>query len=446
MFSRAPAGRMLAIAAALLMLTGGVVAKDDGEITLRLEQVQPDEQFQQQIPQTTGIPQTLPKAAPPPKIEAASAILVDAQTGQVLYSKNEHVKRPNASTTKIMTAILIIENCKMTDIITASKNAAQTPYTSLHLQVGEKISAKDLLFGLMIRSANDAAVAAAEHIAGSVPKFAKMMNQKAAEIGCKNTRFVTPNGLHDPNHYSTAYDLALMARYALRYPIFNEAVSTSKYTLSSRTKNKQDTVVFSRHQFMRKYPYADGIKSGYVKQARYCYVGSATRDGWRLVSAVLRSEHSADDSIALMNYGFTNFQPVTVAKAGQPCGQVEVIGGATMASAAPVKDLRVVVPRTGATVNTKMELKTVTAPLAKNTPLGTVAALVDGAEVARVELRAMEPVGLSVTSRLWNWMKSWGIVIACLAVCGRYGTTFTKDSRRRRRRISAALRDFNRYR
>ena len=286
------ASRALRAAVAVALAASCAAAAPGGVITLRLE---PEGE---QAPIEKNVPPSVERLTNPPKIEAHSGVLMDPVSGQVLYSKNPHARLPMASTTKIMTAILLIEHCEMTDEITASKNASETPYTSLHLKPGEKISANDLLIGLMVRSANDAAVAAAEHVSGSVAGFAELMNKKAKEIGCKNTHFVNPNGLYDKNHYSSAYDLCLMAKYAMQYPVFNEAVNTRKHLLSTRTLNKEDLAVFSRHYFMKNYPYADGIKSGYVKQARYCYVGSATRDGWRLIATVLKSENSGKDTIA----------------------------------------------------------------------------------------------------------------------------------------------------
>ena len=313
-------GLAFAVAGALSLGTFALA----GDITLKLDDGQA---ARTSAESTIQVPPTKTSPAPDPTVGAASAVLMDADTGQVLYTKNPHVKRPIASTTKIMTAILIIENCGMNDIITASKNASETPFTSLNLKPGEKITVKDLLTGMLIRSANDAAVAAAEHIAGTAPKFAAMMNKRAAEIGCTDTHFVTPNGLYDPNHYSSAYDLCLMAKCALKYPVFDEAVNTRKYTLASRTINKKDMVVFSKSKFLKDYPGADGVKSGYIKQAGYCFVGSATRDGWRLVSSVLKSENSGSDTGALMDYGFDNFQAVNVARADSDRVNVEIKGG-----------------------------------------------------------------------------------------------------------------------
>ena len=346
-----------------------------------------------------------------------------------------------------MTAILLIENCKVTDTIKASKNACETPYTSLHLKPGEKISAKDVLIGMMVRSANDAAVAAAEHIAGTTSKFAKMMNKKAREIGCRNTHLVTPNGLHAKGHYSSAYDLCVMARYAFRYGVFNEAIKTRKHTLESRTINKDDLVVFTQSKFLKEYPGADGVKSGYVKEAGYCFVGSATRDGWRLVSAVLKSDNAGRDTAAMMDYGFGNFEPFMVARAGRTCTQAEVTGGAAATVAvAPVRNLRVVVPKTGARITTRFDLESVDAPIEKGAKLGTVTASVDGNDVATVELHAVEEVGISLARRMSPWLKTGGILAACLVVGGKYGAAITKNSLRRRRRITSILRDSDRCR
>ena len=310
--SRQAVRRGLALSVGVVLSLSTSTFAVDGGITPKLDEPQPAKAENES---TIQVPATRVSPVPAPSIAAASAVLMDADTGQVLYAKNPHVRRPNASTTKIMTAILIVENCGMNNVITADKAASETPFTSLNLRPGEQITVKDLLTGMLMRSANDAAVAAAEHIAGTVPKFADMMNKKAVEIGCADTHFVTPNGLYDPNHYSSAYDLCLMAKYALRYPVFNEAINTKKYTLASRTINRQDLVVFSKSKFLKDYPGADGVKSGYTKQAGYCYVGSATRNGWRLISSVLKSENSGSDTVALMDYGFTNYQPVNVARA-----------------------------------------------------------------------------------------------------------------------------------
>ena len=445
-FSRVFAALTFAI---LLALPIPSLADNDGVIILRLEDIEPTREV---APQATVdpeivVPPSQAKPPAPPDIKGPSAVLMDVATGQVLYSKKPHYKRPNASTTKIMTAILLIENAKMTDKVTASKNACKTRFTSIHLKPGEKITVKDLLMALMIRSANDAAVATAEHVAGSVSKFAKMMNKKAKAIGCKNTNFVTPNGLHDKNHYSTALDLCLMARYAFRYPVFNEAIRTRKHTLDSRTVNREDLVVFTKQKFMKEYSGADGVKSGYVKQAGYCYVGSATRENWRLVSCVLKSDNAGKDTAALMDYGFNNFTPITVAKGGRACREAEVTGGARDAvSVAPAKDLRVIVSKTGGKITTRFRLEPVQAPIEQGAKLGTITAAVNGKDVMTVDLRAVDAVEISVARKMTPWLKTGGLLAACLVVGGKYGAAITKTSRRRRRRVTASLRNPNRYR
>lgn len=450
---------------ALLIAASGLTAvgKDD-VITLTL-----DEQQQSQSQQETAKPGSKPQVdtpdqtapgsviqvppvkssmGPAPQVQAASAVLMDPVTGQVLYEKNAHAKRPIASTTKIMTAILLIENSKMSEIVTASKNAEQTQFTSIHLQKGEKISAEDLLYALLIRSANDSAVAIAEHVGGTVPKFTKMMNHKAKELGCKDTNFVTPNGLYNPNHYSSAYDLCLMARYAMKYPIFNEVINTRKHVLDSRTKNRKDLIVYSNTRFMKEYPGADGVKSGYIKQARYCYVGSATRDGRRLLAAVLRSGNAGKDAGICLDYGFANFRPYLVVPANQKVADAPVTGGNIgSVTAAVAGDLSVTVPNTGAQVTTRIEFKKLVAPVVQGSIVGSITAVVNGKDAGSVPLRATEQVGLSVARASVPWFKTCGILLICIFAGRRfYGRAITKNSRSRRRRIEASLRDFDRFR
>lgn len=393
------------------------------------------------------VPPSASSISPKPQIKAASAVVMDPVSGQVLYSKKPNTRLPNASTTKIMTAILMIENCGMSNIVTASKKASLTPYTSLHLKPGEQISVQDLLYGLMIRSANDAAVAAAEHISGSVGKFASLMNKRALELGCKDTHFVTPNGLHDKNHYSTAYDLCLMAKHAIKYPLFNEVVNTRKYILSSRTMNKDDLAVFARSKFMNDYPGADGIKSGYIKQAGYCYVGSATQDSWRIISTVLKSNNAGNDTAILMNYVFNNYEPVTIAQAKTVCANAAVKGGNKETVAViPSTELRVVVPKTGAKITTHIKLNNVEAPITKGVKLGTMAASVNGEEVTSVDIHAAESVDISIARKTLGWIKTSGIIAAFLIMGCKCGTAIAKSTRRRRRRITTSLRGFDRYR
>ncbi|MBI2842504.1 MAG: D-alanyl-D-alanine carboxypeptidase [Armatimonadetes bacterium] len=360
-------------------------------------------------------------AAVGPKLDGQSIILTDAVTGQVLYARNAYVRRPVASTTKIMTAILVIENCGMDEIVTASEAPSKVPYTSLHLKPGEQVKVEDLLVSLMVRSANDVAVALAEHVGGTVSGFAQMMNDKAREIGAKNTHFVTPNGLYAPGHYSTAYDLALIARYALRLPHFNEIIATQSKKIK-RSINTKDVLIQTRSKFIKHYLGADGIKSGYTKQSGYCYVGSATRGGWRLVSVVLDSFDSQADTAALMDYGFKHFQRVLLARRNQPVATVQVYGGSSELEVVPERQVHVTVKAGQADMaRAETKIDQLRAPVKKGEKVGTMTAYVADKPVMTVDLNAAEDVDETSASAAWPWVRAIALLtmISIGAACGR---------------------------
>jgi D-alanyl-D-alanine carboxypeptidase (penicillin-binding protein 5/6) len=359
------------------------------------------------------------------QVQAPSAILTDAVTGQVLYARGENVRRPIASTTKIMTAILTIENCGMDDVVTASENASKVPFTSLHLKPGEQIKVKDLLEALLIRSANDSAVALAEHIGGTVDGFAQMMNDKAQQIGAKDTHFVNPNGLYVEGHYSTAHDLALITRYALRLPIFNEIIAM-RHARIQRSMNVQDVYLATKSTFIKKYQGADGVKSGYIREAGYCFVGSATRGGWRLVSVVLKSPDSQGDTCALMDYGFSNYRRLVLADRGRPVEKIAVSGGASEVDVVPSQRLHVAI-RAGNSSSAKTEVHLddqIHAPIKKGDKVGTMTAYVDGKAVYAVELEAANDVDESLVSAAWPWLRTITLLgmVGVGVACGRAST------------------------
>jgi D-alanyl-D-alanine carboxypeptidase (penicillin-binding protein 5/6) len=381
---------------------------------------------------------------------------VDARTGIVLYEKDAHTRRAPASTTKIMTATLLLEHGGLDRPIIASVKATRTPYANLHMRPGEKIPLEDMLYAIMLRSTNDGCVAAAETVAGSVPMFVEMMNYKAREIGCANTRFVTTNGLHDPNHYSTAADLARMAIYASQYPLFNQIVATREKVIT-RSAGRGDSMVRNHNRLLTRYPGADGIKTGYVRQSGKCLVASATRNEaghpWRLIAVVLNSPNTYKDSAALLNYGFMHFQQVWVAGKGEQVGSANVkwgIPGAVPAVAAT--DVVAIVPRAaGHRVERSVSLQPQRAPLRGGELLGTITATVDGlpvASAANVDGRpaAGAPV-LAAGPAHKNWVAlGTRFATAPLAVmlfvglAPRYARALTKGTRRRRRRIPARRR------
>ncbi|MCS7272652.1 MAG: D-alanyl-D-alanine carboxypeptidase [Fimbriimonadales bacterium] len=260
-----------------------------------------------------------------PAVRARAAVLIDADTGQVLYAKNAHMRLPPASLTKIMTAILVLERCDLDATVKASRRATLVEPSSMHLREGEQVKVRDLLYALMLRSANDAAVALAEHVAGSVEAFAQQMNQKARALGAKNTHFVNPHGLHHPQHLSTAYDLALITRYAMQNETFRAIVKTPFYIVE-RSHNQDDLWMVNKAKFLYLYPYAEGVKTGYTRQAGFCFAGSAIRDGRRLISVVLDSKQREADTIALMEHGFNDWVRIDLAE-GTLVGTLRVENG-----------------------------------------------------------------------------------------------------------------------
>lgn len=262
-----------------------------------------------------------------PKVKAKSAILVEAETGQILYARYPDVQRPPASMTKVMTAILLLEHADLEDYVVASQKAASTGNSSMNLRVGEKIKVRDLLHAILLRSANDGSVAAAEHVAGSEQAFAKMMNKKAKELGAMKTHFVNSHGLHHPDHVTTARDMAIIVRYAMLNPTFCEIVCKSKAVIE-RSKNKEDLWMINHAKFLKLYPWADGVKTGYTRQAGFCFAGSATRDGRRLLTVVMNSDDRDNDTITLMEHGYQNWELLQFGKSGEVVGRVKVEGGA----------------------------------------------------------------------------------------------------------------------
>ncbi|MCT4618699.1 MAG: D-alanyl-D-alanine carboxypeptidase [Marinisporobacter sp.] len=243
-------------------------------------------------------------------ISASSAIVMDVKTGRVLYKNNINDRKPMASTTKIMTALLGLEECSLDKNIKVPKNAVGVEGSSIYLNYDETLTMKDLVYGLMLRSGNDAAVAIATHVSGSVEKFACLMNERAKKIGANNTNFVNPHGLHHKDHYTTAYDLALITREALMNPKFKEIVKT-KMWVADREGFKY---FHNKNKTLRQFEGGDGVKTGYTKVAGRCLVTSATRDGVQLVCVVLNDPNWFQDSYNLLDHAFNEYKPVSILK------------------------------------------------------------------------------------------------------------------------------------
>ena len=266
----------------------------------------------------------------PPDIHSPSAILMDSNTGKILYEKNINEKMYPASLTKVMTAIIVLENCNLSDIATVSYNSImsiESGYVVANLRVGEELTIEQLLYLLMVGSCNDAAIVLAEHISGSVENFSVLMNEKAKELGCTSTNFVNPNGVHDENHYSTAYDLALITKYAMQNKTFKTIVSTTYYELPTTNKyDKTDRIFVTTNNLLRGdyyYKYATGVKTGFTSPAKNCLIASATKNNLELITVVLGGEQRPDgssqrylDTVNLFEYGYSTYSLKEIVKSG----------------------------------------------------------------------------------------------------------------------------------
>ena len=243
-----------------------------------------------------------------PKINARAAVIYDRKSKKIIWGKKENERRPMASTTKIMTAIVVLEHANLNDTVTVSKKSGGTGGSRLGLKAGDKITVENLLYGLLLVSGNDAAVALAEYVGGSVEGFAKMMNEKAEELGLKDTHFVTPHGLDMQEHYTTALELAKMADYALNIKKFAQIVNTKNITISinGRSKNLKNT-----NELLGNLYGVNGVKTGFTNGANRCLVTSVNRDGMNIITVVLGADTKKDrtnDSVKLIEFAYQNYE------------------------------------------------------------------------------------------------------------------------------------------
>jgi D-alanyl-D-alanine carboxypeptidase (penicillin-binding protein 5/6) len=265
-------------------------------------------------------------------IHAQAALLMDAETGRVLYEKNGYTPKAMASTTKIMTCIIALEKGNPLDVVTISSNAAGQPKVRLGIQKEEQFQLGDLLYSLMLESHNDVAVAIAEHVGGSVEGFAVLMNEKAVELGCKETNFVTPNGLDAEGHQTTAEELALITRYAIQNEEFVKITNTPSYSFANIAATRTFQVN-NKDQFLHQMEGAFGVKTGFTGEAGYCFVGALKRGDKTFISVVLGSGWPPDktwkwaDTKALMTYGLDNYEKKQVFDSEKVIEPVEVVDG-----------------------------------------------------------------------------------------------------------------------
>lgn len=335
-----------------------------------------------------------------PVIGAEAAIVMDPVSKQILWSKNPDQRRPNASTTKMMTALLLLEQVKEDAVITASPRAISMKFASLNQKPGEQFSLKELLYAILLRSSNDGCVTAAESLKGTEAAFVAEMNKRAQELGCKNTHFMNPHGLETPGHYSSAHDLALIASECIKHPLFNEIVAT-KHHVMVRSINQKDLALQNLNKALWRVPGCDGIKTGYTKQAGNCLAGSVTRNGWRLITVVLKSPSFPLDTQALTDWAFARFEPVEVMAASQKLEPIPAHG--MFGRPIPLVNasaIRVVMPKgVRSNITTTLHTKEATLPVKKGSALGEIQVSMDGVALYTVSALAAEDVYPNYTSR-----------------------------------------------
>lgn len=391
---------------------------------------------------------TLPAAAVEDDLDlyCTNAVLVDANYDEVLYEYNAHDKAYPASMTKVMTALLTLEALEAGTItedtmVTVSDYAARKDFpdeSTANLKSGEQMSVHDLLYCLLLPSANDAAKALAEHLGGSIDNFAAMMNQRAAELGCTNTHFINPHGLHDPNHYTTAYDMALMFMEAMEHDLFLEIISTPSYTAAPTNISQEryffntngliSNLYYSRHTYDK----CIGGKTGSTDQAGRCLVAAA-KDGDKLMVSVIMGsgpmekdgttrQGQFDESKRLLEYGFTNFRRVTISRPDEPVDKVAVTlsRDADEVMVKPIGSLTLTLPKHINENDIQSEITlysdTVEAPVSEGQVLGTMRLFYEDQEYGELDLVAVTSVERSELLYkkmiFLNFMDEYGVRLA----------------------------------
>ncbi len=329
----------------------------------------------------------IPMKALAPSAKHAALLCVDS--GEFLYEKNADTSCGMASTTKIMTALLAIESGSLDTLITIPDAAIGIEGSSLYLKQGEKMTMRDLVYGLMLRSANDAAEAIAIVLGGSIEGFAEQMNAKATELGLTHTHFTNPHGLAEDDHYTTAKDLAKLAAYALENPIFREICSCKKTFLSG------DRFVVNHNKLLFTYDGACGVKTGFTKATGRCLVSAAERNGICFVAVTLNASDDWQEHRKMLDYGFSSVESVCLAKAGQTLGDLPILGSDVASVPICIREsITLALPKQRGSIVERVSLNRPRfAPVYVGDRVGTVQYILDGKEIASAPLYAAEYAG-----------------------------------------------------
>jgi serine-type D-Ala-D-Ala carboxypeptidase (penicillin-binding protein 5/6) len=387
-----------------------------------------------------------------PKVTAKAAILVDAATGQVMWQRDADAVRYPASLTKIMSALLILEQGNLDDIVVVSARAGAVGESTAHLDPGDRITLHDLLVAMLLPSANDASVAAAEHVSGSLEAFVARMNERARELALSATHFVNPNGLPSPEHVSSARDLARLTQEAMKQPVFRELVALDRADITVRPRSEKAPPKRARlenhNRLLLKtnghyWPLADGVKTGYTRAAGRCLVASATEGGWQLLCVVLGCTDSWTDARTLLEWGFARFREVEVVTEGQTSARVHVVDGSPPEVTGVARSsIDLVLPLGAPSPEVRVAESFPTAPVAAGAEVGELAvSALDGTEL-RATLVAQTGIRRSIWARLRD--HTWEVVaiVAVLALLGAlvvYGAV-AEAAGARRARVAAGMR------
>lgn len=342
-------------------------------------------------------------ASEPMSVAAKAAVLMDATSGRVLFAQNADERLPMASTTKIMTAIIALENAVLDEQVTAGKNAHGVEGTSIYLSEGETLSMEHMLYGLMLRSGNDAAVAIAEHVGGSVNDFVEMMNEKARELDA-DAIFVNPHGLPAEGHEASALGMAKIMRHALCIPEFRTIVSTKRKVIPW-VGNEYSRVLENKNKLLTTYEGTTGGKTGFTKAAGRCLVFSAERDGMELIGVVLNCPTWFETATEMLDYGFANFRAERVLKEGQSAGRVAVKSGAEATVEVVSGGVLAAAVAEGVPYTVHYEYGDLSAPIRKGDVVG-IAKL-----EARGEVLASCPLIAAADVRVWGFGEAFRSVV-----------------------------------
>lgn len=383
-----------------------------------------------------------------------SAVLMDFESKSILYEKEPDKKLYPASTTKIMTGILAIEFGNLTDIVTIDQEVVDlTDGSHIALEPGEQLTLEQLLNALLIESANDAAVAIAKHISGSVENFAALMNNKAKELGAKNTNFVNPSGLHDENHYTSARDLALIGRYAMENNVFRDIVKNYTYIIPITNKKSEPRYLKSANKLLYstqkivvdgqsipiKYDGVNGVKTGYTSIAKNSLVATVNKDGNSFISVVLSSDPKGvfSDTHQLFNYGFKNFEKVEISKANRFISNINIKNGLIPFVPAIVKDdvyININKLDKEKVKENIVILEDLEAPISKDQPVGSLEYTLDGKVIASVDIVSTTPVAFDENTRLIKkLLNKWYLFVFGIMILLRFNKVRKMKLKRKRR-------------